>query len=57
MSLLLAYLSIHHICAWCLLKKSTSDPLKLELQMVLVSMWVLGTKPRSSARATSALSH
>lgn len=31
------------------------DILELESQIFMVHMWVLGTKPRSSARAASAL--
>ncbi|KAH0515066.1 Trace amine-associated receptor 2 [Microtus ochrogaster] len=36
-------------------QKGTLDPLKLELQMVVRSMWVLGTKLRSSGRAVTVL--
>jgi hypothetical protein len=34
-----------------------SDPLELELQVVVSAMWVLGAVPWSSVRAVSPLSH
>ena len=38
--------------------EETSKPLELEFQMVVSCLtWVLGTKPRSSARAASTLNH
>jgi hypothetical protein len=42
--------SVHHCCV-CMRE---SDPLEQELQLWAV-MWVLGTEPRSSGRAVSAL--
>ena len=38
-------------------QKRALDSLELELQMVVTTMWVLGTEPRSSTRAVSALTH
>jgi hypothetical protein len=38
-------------------QKWALDLLELELQMVVNAMWVLGTKPRPSAVATTLLNH
>ena len=38
-------------------QKKVLDSLELELQMVLSTMWVLGTELRSSTRAVSALNY
>lgn len=46
------------ICAWHLRRSEDgTGPLALELQMVVNHQANAGTKPRSSARATSALNH
>lgn len=34
--------------------KRASEPLEVEVQVVLSSLWVLGTEPRSFARAAAA---
>ncbi|CAO2613295.1 hypothetical protein LEMLEM_LOCUS16011 [Lemmus lemmus] len=38
-------------------QKRASDPLKLDLQILLKIMWMLRIQPGSSGRASSALNH
>ena len=49
MSVLSAYMSVYHMCAWCPWgpKERVSDPLELELQL-LAAMWVLGIEHLSA---------
>ena len=44
---------MHHTCAWC--QWRPSDPLELELPIVVNHHVVLRNKPRTSGKATSAL--
>jgi hypothetical protein len=41
------------LCPWCL--QRLSDPLELELQMVVTALWVLRIEPGSFGRVVSAL--
>jgi hypothetical protein len=55
---LLAHTSVHHVCTQCCGdQRRTSDPLELELQVVVATMWVLRIEPRSSGRPASAPNH
>jgi hypothetical protein len=48
--------SVHHVHIWWPWKqKGTSDPLELELKIVISHMWVLGIEPGSSGRKASVL--
>jgi hypothetical protein len=43
------------MCVWCPRRpEEGSDTLKLEVELVVSTMWVLGTEPGSSSRAASA---
>lgn len=46
-----------YICRTCRDQKRVMDSLEQELQGLWNAMWVLGTKPRSPARAANTLSH
>ena len=53
------HMNVHQKCAGAYTgQNKTSDPLELQLQMVVNQpVWLLGIKPRSSAREASALNH
>ena len=56
MSILLACMYVHSVCAWCPWRigcQDSSDPLVLDYKMI--AMYVLEIEPRSSARPTSIL--
>lgn len=38
-------------------QRRTWDPLELEYRLLLASVWLLGIKPQSSGRTTSAFNH
>jgi len=48
-----------HVCVPgdCGSQKMAVDTLELNVQIVVTATWVLGTKPRSPARAASTLKH
>lgn len=46
-------MGMRHLSAWY--KKKVMGARETELQMVGTNMWVLGTNPRSCARAASAV--
>jgi len=49
-------MSVHHMCAVSSeARRGCWIPLELELEMVVIAMWVLGIEPRSSARAANVL--
>lgn len=54
-----AYMNVYAPCMLGaqVVQKRASNPPELELQMVVNHMWVLGIKPGSSTRGTSALNH
>lgn len=57
MDILPAYMSTFHMCAWCPRNlEKAEDPLKLELQMVVSSLWVLGIE-MSYGRAANGLKY
>ena len=48
---------VHHVCAWCLKKSEIRSPETGVRVGCETLRSVLGTKPRSSARAVSVLNH
>lgn len=49
-----ACMSVYHMCAWCPQgQKRPSDSLGLELEIIVKTLWVLGTEPWSSGGASS----
>lgn len=44
---------VPYVCSALRGHRRAQYPLELELQRLLVTLWVLGTEPRSSARTTS----
>lgn len=56
-SILLACMSIHHVCPWCLWKpEETSESMNGNCGQLWITVWMLGTEPRSSIRAASTFS-
>lgn len=54
MTVLLACMYIHHVCAWCPRNSEEgSDLLDQESQTVVSRKWMPKIKPKSSARAGS----
>lgn len=52
------YMSVSHVSAWFPCESQENmGILRLELWMVVNHHWILGIKPRSSTKATSALDH
>lgn len=52
------YTYVHHVSAWCSVRqKRASDAQELELQIVVVTMWMLGTKPESYSKSSQGLNH
>jgi hypothetical protein len=56
MSILPAYMYVHHMHAWCL-KRPEGHQISWSYRWLWATMWVLGSKPGSSARAASSLKH
>lgn len=55
MSVLLAYMPMYHMCAWCLCKKPEESIQSSETGVMEATVWVLGIKSGSCARVASDL--
>lgn len=58
LSILCTCLSVYYMCTWCPQgQKRASDSLGLELEMIVKTLWVLGTEPWSSRGRSIQLKH